>query len=217
MENKQSQLLLGDGDESYRLEMSSGDPTGSNNVSPSYRPLPLASSPSSQLTMDMKNSVLHGSMEDIHHPRNYRCGRMTTPALQKSPPVTAALTASISSTSPSYGSCGGALMNIACSSAVRAGGNVENGSLYKHLGEEKRARLLRKAAMIFLYGALKKSSERLTRSEEQHHLKSVECAARLILHNLLLNSWRKDRNRLTKLDLENAQLTISVRSPVHCF
>jgi hypothetical protein len=163
---------------------------------------PQLSPPSEALS---KSSAIHGSMENIHRPKNYR-RRGFTP----SPKTRKILNSDPSTTGP--GSEGGTPRQGQRQNAAAV--LADSSALYKYIEEEKTKIIVRKAVTSLLYGALKKQSARVNELEVQRQRKTEESAARLILHNLLLNSWRTARIDLERLTKENAQLSISVRVPL---
>ena len=61
-----------------------------------------------------------------------------------------------------------------------------------------------KASTAFAMGAVRKMSLKISKMEEAHQLKVQESGARLILHSLLLNSWRQRRRENEKIIKDNA-------------
>jgi len=86
----------------------------------------------------------------------------------------------------------------------------ENQLLYQTLDSERKRLILRKGLCSFMYGALKRQGAKLELLEAQHNVKREECAARLIFHTLLLQTYRKVQEQLTQLTSENNQLKKSV-------
>ena len=161
---------------------------------------------------ERRNSAIHGSMENIHHPKNYRRSGFTpSPKTRKvnnsdPSPLNQNHNECDVRAGPSGSSRNMNMSNLSGSAAIAA----DSTALYQYIAEEKHKILLRKAVTTLVYGALKKQSHRVLQLETLRQRKTEESAARLILHSLLLNSWRTARLELDRLSKENAQLSISV-------
>jgi len=151
----------------------------------------------------LQNSAIHGSMENIHHPKNYRSRGFTPgPKHKRKSQFGASSPCSSPQAGPSR-----LMHGIGSSGQVAA----DTKALQEYITEERRKSLVRKAVASFTFGALRKQSNRLIELEAFQRRKNEESAARLILHNLLLNAWRNTKQDLERLSTDNAQLSISVR------
>jgi len=87
----------------------------------------------------------------------------------------------------------------------------ETTSIHQILEDNKKKLLSHKVSSAFVFAAFRhqrRFSEDLKIAKRK---KEEEAAARMILHNLLLNSWRNCKSELDSLELDNAQLNKSVR------
>lgn len=84
--------------------------------------------------------------------------------------------------------------------------SVENDLLRKRIRDEKRRCTLYRVANAFVFEAMRKRSRLLDQVEDNLLKRREECAARIILHHLLLNSWRTTKGQVTAITVENTQM-----------
>lgn len=84
--------------------------------------------------------------------------------------------------------------------------SIENELLKKRIKEERRKCIFYRIVNAFAFEALRRRSQRLVQIEESLVTRKVECAARVILHHLLLNSWKMTKGQVTAISVENAQM-----------
>ncbi|CAL8096556.1 unnamed protein product [Orchesella dallaii] len=136
---------------------------------------------------------LHGSIEDLHQASNSTSvNDVKSKNKRKSAP------------NPS---CRGQMIEAANELLVE-----ENKHLTNTIQKTKRKLLVTKIATCFALEALKRRGKVIKKLETLNFEKKQQCAARLILHSLLLNSWRNTRRDLDlRLD-DNAELRKSVEN-----
>lgn len=84
--------------------------------------------------------------------------------------------------------------------------SIENELLKRRIKEERRKCIFYRIVNAFAFEALRRRSQRLVQIEENLVERKVECAARVILHHLLLNSWKMTKGQVTAISVENAQM-----------
>lgn len=90
-------------------------------------------------------------------------------------------------------------------------GPVENEFLVRSVDKERKKCIMTKLALAFVFRALRKRDHNLADIESRLLGKQQECAARLILHHMLLNSWRVAQRDLKDATVENSHLHKTVR------
>jgi hypothetical protein len=86
----------------------------------------------------------------------------------------------------------------------------ENMMLISDLDKSRRAGLSLKASAAFSFAAFRKQRLLVDEIRKIKDMKTMEAAARMILHNLLLNSWRNCKVELHALSEDNTQLNKTV-------
>ncbi|ODN04895.1 hypothetical protein Ocin01_01799 [Orchesella cincta] len=84
--------------------------------------------------------------------------------------------------------------------------SAENDLLKRKIEKERRKSIFYQIISTFVFTALRARSQRLDEIDELVQQKRVECAARMILHHLLLNSWKMTKGQVAAISTENAQL-----------
>ncbi len=169
-----------------------GDEEGSSQVLTTFAPTPEP---------QRRPRPAHSSMENLHRPKNYRNRTRFTCTQRMREEVQHRDRDRVRDSSTE----GEKPNNI----------TDENQMLYQALDRERQQLILRKGICIFMYGALRKQSDRVLQLETRNKGKTEECAARVILHSLLLNSFRKTQAQLNQILGENNQLQKSVRLSYH--
>jgi len=86
----------------------------------------------------------------------------------------------------------------------------ENQFLYQTLDCERKQLIRGKGLTSIIYEALKREGAKVELLQSGHNVKREECAARLLLHTLLLEAYRKVEEKLIERTAKNNQLHKSV-------
>jgi len=135
----------------------------------------------------LKNKALHSSMENLRKPRNHRSDSLLR-----------------ESASQANKQCAMEAQNKALAE--------ENFLLMSILEDNRKKTLVLKVCIALTHAAIARRGKNIEDLEGKIKLKREECAARLILHHLLLNSWRNKKADLERATEENFQLgkTVSI-------
>lgn len=158
------------------------------------------------------------SVEKIHHPKNYRA----RPSYHHTP-----FQSKKSSLSPNYDDIeqlhrksndflahGDQSNTSLCEEepAVKKPTVIKRIKQQQHEDPQRKAVLISKVMNAFMYGAMKKQSNQLQTVQMRIKMKNEECAARLILHSLLLNSYNRTRSELEQAQAENVHQNKTVNA-----
>ncbi|CAL8109583.1 unnamed protein product [Orchesella dallaii] len=84
--------------------------------------------------------------------------------------------------------------------------SAENDLLKRKIEEERKKNIFYQIVSAFVFAALKARSKKLDEVDEILQQRKEECAARMILHHLLLNSWKMTKGQVNAISSENTQL-----------
>jgi len=162
-----------------------------------------------------KNTSLHGSLENIYRPKNHRLGS----TLNSQPKKTGRTSTSSNyselkaakAKSSRYLGKGDSRRNAERNDSWKLDSsessvNINNETLLKALDSERKKIVMNKVVCAFLSSGLQRRKNTIVQMEDHITVKTQECAARLILHHLLLNSWRHVQHDVERLSNENLQL-----------